>query len=238
MYSTLAKLFNNGENNGDIILKTQSTNLKCHSFVLENTSDFFKKQICHPNFDGLITLDFTNDIVSIVIQYLYCEEILHKELSTNDIIDLYNLIDIVNCSLLIPLKQYYLNQFSKLINIENWAQLLNCTFGNSKYSELQNCLQQYCYDVVLNNLTETDEMGKLMEQFTQSSDAIKILVFSYCVKKLAIHNISNGDSKLSMQRRKTMNTIIRETCDAVSDSDTSDDDSKSKKKSSKKVGKK
>ena len=184
MISTLRNLFNNGDNNGTIIIKTFDKDLKCHKFVLSNTSEYFKESIEQATFDNVITLDVSTELLIIVLNFLYSEKIIDKELSGIDIIKLFALISQLRCvDFVINLKNYYLKKFPKTINENNWLFLLENVYNTMKYSDLQEELLRYFQNNILSNI-EKSKIQVLKIAIDETASEIKQTLFLICLKDL------------------------------------------------------
>ena len=71
MLTILRTLYNNGQNDGNILIRAKDQDFRCHSFVLESTSDYFKSCIKQENFNGIIEIEFSGIITNIVLNFLY-----------------------------------------------------------------------------------------------------------------------------------------------------------------------
>src|SRR5579885_3469662 len=112
MLSFIRSLFNNGDNNGKIIIKTTNNKeIKCHDFILKNTSDYFKEIVEYESFNNIIEMDCSSEIIIIILNYLYSEIIDDKNLSCEEIIHLYYTINQLKCKNFINiLKNHYLGK--------------------------------------------------------------------------------------------------------------------------------
>ena len=184
MISLLKSLFNNGDNNGNIILETNDKNLKCHDFVLRQTSDFFKENLETSGFNGIINLDSNSELVCLVLNYFYSEKIIDKELSANDIIKLYYLINQLRCqdSILI-LKNHYFKKFYGTLNEANWLELLKIIFNISKYTDLQDEILLYFKNSILMK-TESLNVIRFNDFYKDTNEEIKNVLFSICLEKI------------------------------------------------------
>lgn len=127
-----------GENNGNVLIKTVDKELKCHDFVITQTSIYMREILENKITNNIIELDSNYEVVNIILNYLYSEKVIDKDLNANDIIKLYHLINQLKCpDTIIVLKHYYLEKFAKTINENNWNILLKMVFGISKFSNLQ-----------------------------------------------------------------------------------------------------
>src|SRR5437016_890126 len=99
MITLLRNLYNNGDNTGNIIIKTLGKEILCHDYIIKNTSNFLKEVLEEKFLIGarIIELDYEHDLVNIVLNYMYSEKIIDKELTGNEIIKLYSLISLLRC---------------------------------------------------------------------------------------------------------------------------------------------
>ena len=233
MISILRTLYNNGENNGDILVKAKDGNLMCHSFVLENTSLYFKSQIISNTFDKTLQLNFNVETVNIVLNYLYSEIIIDKELSVYDIMNLYDLISQLSCDNINPLKNHYLAKFNVQINDKNWCTLLNNVYGVNKYADFQECVLSFYRNNILHFL-DVSYCGVKMniDYYTSSNEGIRLLLFSICIEKLSelMAELKSTNNDDSIKKKQTLNIFLKQ-CEKhdVPDRDSSSEDTKDKK---------
>jgi BTB/POZ domain len=190
MLNILRTLYNGGENNGNVVLRTLDKDLKVHSFVLEWTSEFFRNHIRNESFSGIIDLNINFDLVQIVLIFLYSERITDKELSGYDIIKLFDLIDTLKCGdLILVLKNHYLQKFPKTLNENNWKELLIIVFNQFKYHDLQIEILRFFKNHILLNL-DKQFIPHLCENIHQNEQdqRIKELLFSISLEKLCEYN--------------------------------------------------
>ncbi len=210
MLTILRTLYNNGENDGDIIIKTINEELRGHSFILKKTSDFFRICMSDPYFAGIIEIDSTSKIINIVINYLYSEKIIDDDLSPTEIIQLYNVINNLKCHQSITiLKNYYLQKFPKLLNQNNWIELLTYTFNISKYTELQEELLTFYTNYILNNI-QTIDLHTIDNLYKPVNDEIKNILFSIALQKVysLTNEIKNNTSQQENITKHNLNTFL------------------------------
>lgn len=206
MLTVLKTLYNNGENNGDMTIITKNNKLKCHSFVVNNTSDFFKF-----NNTSVVNLEYDSEIINITLNFMYTEKIIDKNIPPYSIIQLFDLINLLKCSEQIcQLKKYYTDKFSKQIDDNNWLQMLKTVFNIQKYNELQEILIQYYNNKIL-LCDDVTNYSILKESFSELDNGIKYLLFSNCLDKLAsIHNdLSDYMDKKIYQKKKKINNCLK-----------------------------
>jgi len=179
MFTILKNLFNNGDNNGEILIRTKDKDIKCHEFIANFTSEFLKISI---EKSDIVELDFSSELVIIVLNFLYSEKVTDKELNAFDIIQLFNLIGQLRChQSIIILKNYYLKKFPALITELNWIELLSYVFNISKYDELQTELIN-CY--TNNVLTNPTLCNLYINNGIDLDVQIKNLLFAISLKKI------------------------------------------------------
>jgi hypothetical protein len=211
MLSILRDLYKNGDNDGNVIIKTKDKELKCHEFVISNTSDFFKSSINSDSYYNIIELDSSFEIVNIIMNYLYSEKIVDKELSANDIINLYNLINQLRCKdFIIPLKNHYLKKFPELLNELNWMELLKCVFNVNKYADFQDEILLYYKSNILTQLEDLD-LNTIIDNYKYVNEEIKTLLFTICLAKILSMNIEikNNIIDKNITTKQNLNTYLK-----------------------------
>lgn len=184
--------------------------IKCHSFIVINTSEFFKITIRETNQTHII-LDYDFEIINVVLNYLYTEKIVDKNLSSTDIIQLFDLINLIKCDdSCIQLEKYYIEKFDKLINNDNWFQLLKNIFNINKYIDLQAMLLSYYNSYILQNIDEFN-VHIIKELFNDCNNGIKYLLFSICIDKMLriTNELKDIDNEKNIQEKKKMNNILK-----------------------------
>ena len=226
MLSILRTLYNNGENNGDILIKTKNGNLKCHSFVLENTSLYFRSQIISTTFDKTLQFDFNVEIVNIVMNYLYCETIIDKDISVYDIMNLYDLISQISCDNINPLKKHYLAKYTIQINDKNWCTLLNNVYGVNKYADLQECILSFYRNNVLHFIDASSSgIKSTVDYYILSNDGVRMLLFSICIEKMSelIIELKSTNNEESLKKKHNLNIFLKHEISDSESASTSDD---------------
>lgn len=217
MISVLRTLYNNGDNDGNIAINTKLGQLKAHSFILENTSELFKACIKSQSFSNMIELDASDELVNIVMNYLYSEKIIDKELDPNDIINLYNLINHLRCKDSINisiLKNHYLKKFPGLLNEGNWMDLLRSVYNISKYADFQEEIIAYYKSHILAFIEDLD-INFVMSMYTNISDELKILLFSICLERVSVINaeLRNNAIEAESKEKQKMNSALKSKSD-------------------------
>lgn len=209
MLSILRTLYNNGQNSGDVILRIKDQDIKCHSFVLETTSEYFRSCIKTDDFNGIIELDLSFDIVSIIVNFLYSEKIIDKDLAANEIIRLFTAIGDLHCmDSIIILKKHYAKKFPKLLNEDNWHILLEYVFNTNKYTDLQEMIMEYYENTILNNI-DLENLYNLKNAFITMNGEIKNALFGVALKKINIllEEIKDNSSETKMALNGYINDI-------------------------------
>lgn len=210
MLSILKTLYNNGENDGNITIITKSSKLMCHSFIIENTSEYFRSCIFSCN---VIELDYSFELVNIVMNYLYSEKILDKNLDANEIINLYNLINQLKCkdsTNINTLKNHYLKKFPSLINETNWIDLLKYVYNINKYADFQEEILTYYKSNILTYIEDLD-FNEIINMYTNTNDELKILLFSICLERVSVMNveIKNNTNNSELKTKQKMNSLLK-----------------------------
>lgn len=187
MISIIRTLFNNGVNDGNIIIKPSRTPdkiINCHNFVLKKTCKFFEEGFFNNSSDGIIELDSHYDVLIVVFNFIYSENILDRELSCSQIIDLFNIISQLRCNdSILLLKNHYLKKFSLLLNESNWIQTLKIIYGVSKYFDLKEEILKYYRINILNNI-DNNNIVLINSQFKDLTGELKDVLFEICLEKI------------------------------------------------------
>lgn len=176
MFSRLKILYNNGDNNGEVIIKTLDKEIRCHKFIIENICENINLQY------NYIDLYYEYKLVNIVMNYIYSEKISDIDLSNYDIINLFRLLYDMKCyNSVIGLKNYYLKKFPKTLNDDNWIDSLKLVFGHTNYSELEQEILNYYQNSILTN---NDSVDKLMLNSTPLNNEIENILFKLSLSKI------------------------------------------------------
>jgi hypothetical protein len=244
MISFVKTLFNNGDNNGSVIIKTKDgKDIKCHDFVLKNTSGYFKEVMESEGFNGTIDLDSNSEIVSIVVEYLYSEKIVDKNLSGYDIIHLYHIVTQFRCNdLILILKNHYLKKFSHLLNSDNWLDLLKIVFNISKYSDLQGEIVDYYKNNVLADSDASNQI-LLSRSYEDLDHCLKNLLYNILLERHIILHNETINKSIDDKNLESLNKYIKDMSDSEEeileiDSDNSNQSGKKTKTISKPIKKK
>ena len=151
MNTYITNLFNNGNNEGDITILTSDEEVKCHSFILKYCTDFQLKDATYFSFK-----EYDSKTMKYLLNYIYNQTIQETELSCDDIINLFNLSEILSCKDYIKtLKNVLADKFYSQLTQDNWLCYYNQLYGDDNYAELQQVTINY-YLYILNEMTELD----------------------------------------------------------------------------------
>ena len=237
MITILRSKYNNGDNDGNITIKTKDKDIKCHSFVLENTSEYFRGNIRKIDFNGIIEMGSTTyDLINIVINYLYSEKIVDRELTCNDIVQLYGLLNCLKCdNSVMILRNHYLKKFKQLLNEENWISLLKSVFNIDIYNDLQEEIIVFYRDYILEN-TANCNLQTIKALFKELNGEIKDILYDICFEKLVdCNNVLRNSLNIEQEEKILANNYLKN----IKDKEDSDEDSLKlpKKLTKKKVNK-
>lgn len=238
MISLLKNMYNNGNNQGDTIISCKDGTINCHYFVITQTS-YYLNMITENDtnrdngFNFHAKLDFSCELVNIVVTYLYSEKIIDKYISCFEIIDLINLIcklEIAN-DLCDNLVSYYMRKFPEQLTENNWLGLLRNTYENANCAYLTKTILDYYKNDVLENLCTQNKNG-LLDLFKILYDTndknIQTILFALSLDKIIGLNeqISNFSSDIDTNLLKSakINNILK-------NSSEDDEDTIKKKKS-------
>jgi len=129
MNELVTRLFNEGQNDGDVVLiSSDKLLIKCHSYVIYNLSTFFK---CCLDFnkinekENIITMEYSEKILKIVINIIYNDKYFTQELEIDEILLILKLIDELQLNFNINKQIIRLEEnFKQKVNQSNWLELL------------------------------------------------------------------------------------------------------------------
>ncbi|ARF11150.1 hypothetical protein Klosneuvirus_1_7 [Klosneuvirus KNV1] len=209
MLTTLRTLYNQGDNDGNVIIKTTDHELICHDFVLKYTSDFFKNYIIMTGFDGIITLDYDSKLVNIVFNCMYSEKVIEQNLTGQEIIKLYALLDQLKCkNIEMIIKNHYLKKFPSTLTENNWMTFLRMVFNVEKYIELQKEILNYFANHILMNL-ETVNMYLFSDIYKDTDSDIKDTLFKICLEKIMSLTTELKTNMENEELKKKMNEYLK-----------------------------
>lgn len=227
MLSTLRNLFNNGDNDGDIILITHDKAIKCHSFILEYTSEYLRSCIKNDPYTKTIELDTGSELLCIVLNYCYSEKLVDKEVNWNDILKLYILLNQLKCGdNILVLKNHYLKKLYPLLNKDNWFEILKIVFNVNKFSDIEQVILTFYKNSILTDMS-MPEIKELVTQFEHSSNfELHNKLFAICLEKL--HDLLNElkVNGLNDNNKIKMNTYLKK-LSHISESDEENDNDQS-----------
>lgn len=241
MQSTLNNLYNNGNNEGDIILNLLDGTIRCHSFVLIYTSSYFKNNMntlkCSHDInimdyetgyesDGItyqLPLQTTKKIANIIMAFLYNEKVIDIDLNGQEIIELFdNIRSLQFGNFVIILKNHYMNKFKYEINTNNWLLLLKITINDNFYTVLTDKILDYYQNNILTSIDDICEsnIDKIIDEFINCDPLIVKTLYKRCLMKIVEMNVKLNDNSDNgkLFDNKNINKIIKN-CIENSDSD-------------------
>ena len=220
MLTVLRTLYNDGDNDGNVIIKTHDKDLLCHDFVLKYTSDFFKEYMNVTTFTGLLELDYESKLVNIMFNCMYSEKVVDEGLTGQEIIKLYALINQLKCKEIdMIIKNHYLKKFPSTLTENNWMTFLRMVFNIEKYNDLQKEILNYFAENILMNL-ETVNMYLFSDLYKDTDNNIKDTLFKICLEKiLSLTNELKNNLENDVVKKK-LNDYIKD------DEELSDDEPK------------
>lgn len=154
MDQTLKTLFNDGNNNGDImIICEDNIKIKCHSFVLEHETEYWKtlkdftsKQIVadKPEFK----LVYDSKIIIAAINRLYNSD-YKFDLACYQIIEVLSLIDMLQVKNFSQIAKELAIIFRRNLTIDIWEKYVNVIIDSDVYKELCPMFINYYKDTIL-----------------------------------------------------------------------------------------
>jgi hypothetical protein len=154
-------------------------------------------------------MDLSFEITNIIINFLYSEKIIDKDLTAGEIIRLFTAISSLQCSdSIIILKNYYAKKFPKLLNEDNWHVLLEQIFNTNKYAGLQEMIMEYYENNILNNI-DLETMFSLKDTFAFMNGEIKNVLFAISLKKInaLLEEIRDNSSETKIALNQCINDI-------------------------------
>jgi hypothetical protein len=159
MNKCMLNLFNNGDNNGTIILTAEDNSIiKCHDFVFESQCNYIKakfdpepKEKCDsdPRSNDRISLNYPAKAIQQVLSKMYTDEFSFNNLEPTEIIQLVLLIhelDVKN-------RYEQISELNKLfeskLNENNWLELLDIIYQHSLFKIFQRTIVNYFIHQIL-----------------------------------------------------------------------------------------
>ena len=171
-------------------------------------------------FDGLITLDYDSKLVNIVFNCMYSEKVIEQNLTGQEIIKLYALLDQLKCKGIdMIIKNHYLKKFPSTITENNWMTFLRMVFNVEKYDDLQKEILNYFANHILMNL-ETVNMYLFSDVYKDTDNDIKDTLFKICLEKIMSLTTELKTNAENEEAKKKMNDYLK------SDDDESDEEPK------------
>lgn len=227
MQTYLKNVYQDGKNDGDIIIKTLDGSLHCHGYVLVSCSTYFKSNF-NDKFPDVIEFGYPFNVVNIVIKYLYTECSSEDLVSFEDIIKIFDFVELIKCSgTLNILLEYYANKFNTLITENNWDTLLMRVFCVKKYEKLQAFLLTYYNEIVLKNISQIN-LEHIKSIHKVLPENIKDVLFDICLHKFNTINkdisanvlpINPNTSNISKKVCKKTKKVHKNRDDNKSDND-------------------
>lgn len=150
MQNILKNLFNDCDKTGDLILNCKdSINIKCHSFLLQLQSEYFKGLFNFHKDTKNCNVQYESKLVKLVLNKLYDPSYKFGKLELNEIFQINKMID----ELLIvepeDIRKELVTSFKLLLNKENWFDILKEVYGLENYKFLEDLVLDYFKQTVL-----------------------------------------------------------------------------------------
>ncbi|XWV24583.1 putative ORFan [Tupanvirus deep ocean] len=153
MNKELLNLFNNGDNNGTIVIHSiEDIQINCHDFVFQSQCEYglvknrFEKK--SGRFEP-IKLDYSAKLICAIISRMYASEYVFADLDIDEIIELVELAHEIYVKNIDQIVSNLVELFQQHINDDNWAVLLTSVFGNLSMKPLEKVLIDYFYYEIL-----------------------------------------------------------------------------------------
>lgn len=186
MNTYITTLFNKGINDGDLDVKTSDGLIKCHQFIIR-----FLTNYSFDNIQGnLMDLsEYSTVIVCYVIDYLYSQSLTTLDLTCDDIVSIFKLIDKLQCKEFIKeMKEKLSKQFLNMINIKNWVKYYDMFNTNHVFNELNELLLQFYSNNILTSVYDENDIN----EFLGSIKNIKSeKIYDLLLNALSVHFIRN-----------------------------------------------
>ena len=209
MLTVLRSLYNNGVNEGDIVINTNDGLLKCHGYVVNTMSSNIKHFTLNNEY-GTYKIPYSSELLNLILNFLYSEKVLDIKLSAIEIIDLHDLINQLNCKEPISiLKNHYLKKFPSLLTLDNWLQLLRIVCNIPKYSDFcDNILYFYTTNVLIN--IDDLYVDNFSSCYQDLNAEIKALLFSVTLKHvISLNNELKHSNEIIKSNKQSMNTFLK-----------------------------
>lgn len=232
MQSYLRELYNDGINDGDMqILSKDNHIIKCHKFVIS-----YATKMLNLHDDNHICLDYNKIIIDIILNYTYSEKIVDIDLTVDEILSLFSLINYLDMNdYILELKNHYIRMFPDKLTKNNWLHILKSIYGMPKYSDLLESIIPYIQNVaIVDNdilsIINIDNLDNAIKNFLFKIALYKIIELNKCLN-LAIDEKNND-------RKEKLNHLLTTSDESCYDSDEDDEDCNTIDKSTKKKKKK
>lgn len=154
MDQTLKTLFNDGNNNGDItIICENDIKIKCHSFVLEHETEYWKRfkdftsrQMVEVKRE--FKLDYDSEIIIAAINRLYNSN-YKFDLACYQIIEVLSLIDMLQVKIFSQISKELAIIFCRNLTIDIWEKYVNVIIVSDAHKELYPMFINYYKDTIL-----------------------------------------------------------------------------------------
>lgn len=208
MNTYITNLFNDGENEGDITIVTKDGDFKCHSFVLRYCTDF--------QIHDSTCLSFENYYIKsmkFLFNYIYNQTLQEIELSLDDIINVFNLSEMLSCKDYINgLKTELANRFYEQLTKDNWMYYYDQLFGEDMYNQLNDVIMNYYSKCILKEMTEVDDN----------------FMYSYqSIKSIAVHNLLATALKVLATKNAKLENMVEKEADTETENDNVETDEES-----------
>ncbi|ARF09828.1 hypothetical protein Indivirus_3_77 [Indivirus ILV1] len=176
MNTYLNTLFNNGNNDGEILIKANDSILNCHAFIIK----YCTTNKLNINDNTIDMSNYNKNQISYILRYMYNSKIEKQEMSNDDIINIFKLINELGCNDFITiLKNDLTGMFLKNIKLDNWFKYFDMLYGDNNYKEINEKLLEYYNDDILNNnLINENSIDFLNEMRKVKNDAVYDLLIS------------------------------------------------------------
>lgn len=205
MNTYITNLFNDGDNEGDLTIVTKDGDFKCHSFILKYCTDFQINDYTCFTFE-----EYDLKMMKFLFNYIYNQTLQDVDLSPEDIINVFNISEMLSCKDYINgLKTELANRFYGQLTVDNWIQYYDQLFGEDIYNQLNDVIMNYYSECILNKMTEIDDN----------------FMFSYqSIKSTAVYDLLTTALKVLADKNMKLYNMVEKETDVKTENDNEEDE--------------
>jgi len=192
MDKKLYQLFNNGDNDGDIVINCDDNiKIKCHSFIFKRQC-LFALASYHFNEGKINTFDLTysSKLIRMLISKMYKYKYIFDDLSPNEIITMITLSDYLQMEQFDVIVDELSMLFESQLNAENWIELLEVVYAYSHLKQLEIKIINY----IIINILGVKSRPRISDRDINS---FKLLGFGYHIEFIEFPSIKFDSEKIT-----------------------------------------